>query len=243
MARRNLSTDRRDFLKSSAAAGAFASLGALNLASASEQKLPAGKADSCIFIWLGGGASHIDTWDPKKVSTGKKDPGSYYESIETAVPGVRVCEHLKHTAPLMERVVPIRTVNHDVIDEHAAATNRLHVGRPPTGTTIYPSIGSVMSHELGARGEGVPAYVVMGYPSASRGPGFLGAKSGFVYLTDTEAGPAGLKRPVFIDAKRADRRQELLAKLRTEFADKHADDPKIRDYVETSIAAGDLAGP
>lgn len=243
MARRNLSADRRDFLKSSAAAGAFASLGALNLASASEQKLPAGKADSCIFIWLGGGASHIDTWDPKKVSTGKKDPGSYYESIETAVPGVRVCEHLKHTAPLMERVVPIRTVNHDVIDEHAAATNRLHVGRPPTGTTIYPSIGSVMSHELGARGEGVPAYVVMGYPSASRGPGFLGAKSGFVYLTDTEAGPAGLKRPVFIDAKRADRRQELLAKLRSEFADKHADDPKIRDYVETSIAAGDLAGP
>lgn len=237
---------RRDFLKTSAIAAGASAAGSFSLASAiasEEKKLPAGKADSCIFIWLGGGACHLDTWDPKKVSKGKTDPGSYYESIETAVKGVRVCEHLKQSAKLMERIVPVRSVHHDVIDEHAAATNRLHVGRPPTGTTIYPSLGSVMSHELGARGEGVPAYVVMGYPSASRGPGFLGAKHSFIYLTDTEAGPAGLKRPDFITEKRQDRRQQLLAKLRAEYAKKHADDQKIRDYVETSIAAGKLAGP
>ena len=47
-----------------------------------------------------------------------------------------------------------------MIDEHAAATNRLHTGRPPSGTTIYPSIGSVVAHERGAVGDGVPPYVV-----------------------------------------------------------------------------------
>src|SRR5438132_516634 len=56
---------------------------------------PRGKADACIFLWLGGGASHIDTLDPKARGDGQKKPGSFYDSIPTAIPGARVCEHLK----------------------------------------------------------------------------------------------------------------------------------------------------
>ena len=123
---------------------------------------PTGKADSCIFIWLGGGACHIDTWDPKrKGDPNAKRAGSYYDAIPTASDGVQVCQHLHRMAPLLDRAVLMRSVHHEVIDEHAAAVNRVHTGRPPTGTTVYPSIGSVVAHELGARGEGVPAYVVM----------------------------------------------------------------------------------
>lgn len=199
-------------------------------------------ADSCIFIWLGGGACHVDTWDPKRVSTGKKDPGSAYPAIPTAIQGVQVCEHLSRMADRLDRCVLMRTVNHDVIDEHAAATNRLHTGRPPTGTTVYPSIGSVCAHQMGAQGS-APAYVVMGYPSASRGPGFLGAKYGYVYLTDTKAGPAGLRRPHGVDPERQARRTELLAELRKRYRQRYAQERAIQDYIETSREAFRIAGP
>src|SRR5437762_1202831 len=77
----------------------------------------------------------------------------------------------------------------------AAGTNRLHTGRPTSGTITYPSLGSVVTHELGPKAEGVPAYVVMGYPNVTRGPGFLGAENGYIYLTETDVGPNGLTRP------------------------------------------------
>jgi len=247
---RNDSLTRREFVRNCGQA-ALVTLGTSHVfggpktsLSADEAVLPKATADSCIFIWLGGGACHLDTWDPKKKGDAKaKKPGSYYDAIDTAIQDAQLCEHLPNMANLLDRTVLIRSANHDVIDEHAAATNRLHVGRPPTGTTTYPSIGSVMSHELGARGDGVPAYVVMGYPSATRGPGFLGATHGYIYLTDTAAGPAGLKRPEGITQKRQDRRESLLAKLRSEYESKNKQDKTVQDYIATSKAGLKLAGP
>ena len=90
----------------------------------------------------------------------------------------------------------------------------MHTGRPISGTVLYPSIGSIVAHGRGPRGDGVPAYVVIGYPNVTRGPGFLGAKYGYVYLTDTEAGPAGLHAPPDVGAGRQARREALLDKLR-----------------------------
>ncbi len=208
-----------------------------------ENRSRAASADSCIFLWLGGGACQVDTFDPKRVSTGRMDPGSYYPAVDTAIPGVQLCEHLSRTAKLLDRCAVVRTLNHNVVDEHAAATNRVHTGRPPADSTVYPSIGSIVSHELGANGDGVPAYVVAGYPSASRGPGFLGAKHSYVYLTDTELGPAGLRRPTGLSSDRYDRRNALVGKLRKEYADKNTDDERIQDYVAASDAGSKLTGP
>ena len=89
-----------------------------------------GKAEHVISIWLGGGMAQIDTFDPKRRGDPRRRrPAPTTTSIDTAVPGVRLCEHLRKVAPLMDRVTAVRTVNHDVIDEHAAATNRMHTGR------------------------------------------------------------------------------------------------------------------
>ncbi|MCX6597112.1 MAG: DUF1501 domain-containing protein, partial [Acidobacteria bacterium] len=63
--------------------------------------LPKGKAEACIFLWLGGGAAHVDTFDPKIKGDGKKKAGSYYDSIETSARGIKVTEHLKRTARVM----------------------------------------------------------------------------------------------------------------------------------------------
>jgi Protein of unknown function (DUF1501) len=205
-------------------------------------KAPLGKAEACIFVWLGGGAAQIDTFDPKQRGDGRKKPGSYYDSIDTAVPGVQVCEHLKRLAPLMDRCVLVRTVHHKSVDEHAAATNLMHTGRPTTGTIVYPSIGSVVAHER-PTSDGVPPYVVMGYPNVARGPGFLGAKSGYVYLTQTDVGPSGLRRPPGISDARQARREELAAALRDRLKTAHPTDAKLQDYIAAAEEGFRLAGP
>lgn len=230
---------RRELLLTGAGAALAAALGRRPVQA---EPGPRGTAEHVISIWLGGGMGHIDTFDPKRRGNpAKKLPGSYYDSIPTAVSGVRVCEHLERLAPLMDRVTVVRTVNHAVIDEHAAATNRMHTGRPVSGTVVYPSLGSVVAHELGAASDGAPPYVLIGYPNVTRGPGFLGARHGYLYLTDTSQGPAGLSRPDGISAARQSRREAILGALRAQQSDR--DDTRLRDYDAAIDQSQKLSGP
>jgi hypothetical protein len=237
---------RRNFLVDTTAAASSAVLashaGAMN--QSSTHAVPFGKVEHCVMIWLGGGMAQIDTFDPKAMGDAKaKKAGSYYPSIDTAVPGIQVCEHLQHTAQVMDRVTALRTVNHNVVDEHAAATNRMHTGRPTSGTVQYPSLGSIIAHERGAAAEGVPAYMLIGYPNLTRGPGFLGQEAGFVYMTDLETGPAGLARPADIPTARQRRREQVLSAVRNAGRKRFAND---RLFTEYDAAVGEslkLAGP
>lgn len=206
---------RRDFLRHTAALAATPLLPRLSYAEETAP-LPKGQAEHCIFVWLGGGMSQIDTFDPKRRGNPKASPrvaGSDYATIDTAVSGVQFSEHLPKMARLAERMTVVRTVNHHVIDEHAFATNIVHTGRMISGSLTYPSIGSIVAQQRGAADPNVPAYMLMGFPSVSRGPGFLGARHGYVYLLDTESGPAGLSRPEWVNMDRAARRQALLKPL------------------------------
>jgi hypothetical protein len=229
---------RRNFIATGATLAVASTLSRQTPAAA----LLKGKAEHVISIWLGGGMGALDTFDPKRMGDPKeKIAGSYYDSVETAVDGVRVCEHLKHLAPLMDRVTAVRTVNHQVIDEHAAATNFMHTGRPVSGTVVYPSLGSVVAHERGAAADGAPPYVLIGYPNVTRGPGFLGARHSYLYLTDTSQGPAGLSRPQSISPARQSRRESFLADLRN--AQAPNDDARVREYEETIDLSLKLSGP
>ena len=195
---------------------------------------PRGGAEHVISIWLGGGMSQIDTFDPKRRGDAKaKKPGAYYDAIDTVVDGVQVCEHLPQIARVMDRVTAVRTVNHDVIDEHAAATNRMHTGRKVSGTVAYPSLGSVVANQLGAVNENAPPYVLIGYPNVTRGPGFLGAQNSYLYLTDTSQGPAGLSRPDGITLERQKRREQFLAITRAAAEQQLDRDAVIADYDAT----------
>lgn len=225
-----LSLNRRQFLQSTASLAGGSLLSHPLLAGAApEPSLIQGKAEHVISIWLGGGMAQTDTFDPKRRGDPKaKKAGSYYDAIDTAVPGVKVCEHLRNLAPLMDRVTAVRTVNHDVIDEHAAATNRMHTGRPISGTISYPSIGSIIAHQRGSASDEAPPYVLIGYPNVTRGPGFLGAQSGYLYLTDTSRGPAGLSRPADVTTARQERRGKFLAALQA--VSPPTADPRLKSY-------------
>lgn len=237
--------NRREFLSTATAATAVASLpSSLRAAAAASTvvSFPQGKADHCIFLWLGGGMSQIDTFDPKKRGNSKARPsvsGTDYDIIDTAVPGVKFTEHLAQTARLADHVTAVRTVNHKLGIEHALATNFVHTGRAVSGSTIYPSLGSVVAHQRGAVTEDVPAYLLIGYPSVSRGPGFLGAKHGYIYLVDTETGPAGFMPSEGIDPARAAERQRLLGPLQ----ERAVGDVALTDYAEVQREALRLAGP
>ncbi len=203
-----------------------------------------GKAEHCIMIWLGGGACQVDTFDPKRVTKdGLKDPGSAYPAIDTAIAGVQLCEHMPKTAPLMDRCAPVRTVHHEVIDEHSAAAYRMHTGRATSGTIVYPSIGSLVSKQCGPLNDLVPTYVLMGNPSPAREPGFLGAEHGYIYLTETKSGPKGLTRPTRVTDDRHKRRLEMLEKMRTQYANLHPNEAIIKNYLAAMKQGFRLSGP
>ena len=229
--------NRRTFIKSTVATGA--------LTSPTVFAKPAfGKAEHCVMLWLGGGMSQIDTFDPKPLGDAKtKKAGGYYKSINTSVPGVQVCQHLRKTAKLMEQVTAVRSLHHDVVDEHAAATNRMHTGRPTSGTVTYPSLGSIVAHKRGAVAKGVPAYVLLGYPNIVRGPGFLGPGAGFIYTTDLKSGPAGMARPKLLSSFRNSRRQELLEKVRKGGEQRFLKDGKFSEYDAALQESIRLSGP
>jgi hypothetical protein len=231
--------NRRQFQQALVAGGTAALLpGVANSAAPA----PRGRAEACIFLWLGGGMCHLDTFDPKRRGDPLlRKPGSAYAAIPTAIEGARVCEHLPRTAAILDRGVILRSVHHDMPDEHARPTNLFKTGRPTSDTIVYPSIGSIVSHERGPAAEGVPPYVVIGYPNVTRGPGFLGARYGYLYLTDTEAGPTGLHPPSDVGAARQTRRRVLLDDLRNRQREQHEGDTAWVDYdaaIEQSLRLG-----
>jgi hypothetical protein len=231
--------NRRTFLSHVGTAAAAATVPSLLRANEGSPatSMPKGKADHCIFIWLGGGMSQIDTFDAKKRGNSKtRAPGTDYEVIETAVPGVRYTEAISRSARLAERITAVRTVHH-AIGEHGLATNFVHTGRPVSGSTIYPSFGSIIAHERGAAYEKVPAYLLIGYPNVSRGPGFLGPRAGYIYLTDTESGPAGFSPVERLSDERIQRRRAVLQDLQ-----QRTESP-LAGYAEVQREALRLAGP
>jgi len=232
---------RRAFLGSTLATGVAAAAPRMLLSAPQSAALPIprGTAEHCIYFWLGGGMAQIDTFDPKRRGDPKKKlPGCYYDKIPTNVPGIEVTEHLRRTAEVMDRVAVVRSVTHPQSGEHGTATHFVHTGRRPSETIRYPSIGSIVAHELPPP-DGLPSYILMGYPNASRDPGFLGPKAGYLHVADLHAGPSGFAPPADISASRQSRRKRLLDELRRR-SDK---DPTLRPQAETLDQFQKLAGP
>jgi hypothetical protein len=152
--------NRRNFLKAGLAG--MAGLSLPGLLRAREQVVGrSAPARSVILLWMTGGPSHIDTWDPKPDRPlNNRGP---FGTIPTRVPGVRICEHLPRQAALMDRFTLIRSVdcresNHE--PDHVMQTgNRAATPRTIPRGHLYPAIGSVVAKHHGANAAGMPPYV------------------------------------------------------------------------------------
>lgn len=178
------------------------------------------KGHNAIFIFLTGGQSHIDTWDMKPDAGEMKGE---FDSIETAVPGFRVCEHMPHLAKQADKYAIVRSVSHTQA-AHSPGQRYLQTGNRKIPSLEYPDYGAVVAKEHRAP-KGVPPYVLLpggGSNSATYSSGYLGVAYGpFTALGDpNEKGYSvrALATPTGSSLAALESRRRLLARVDTAFS-------------------------
>jgi uncharacterized protein (DUF1501 family) len=173
--------------------------------------LPRGKAKAVIVLWMNGGPSHIDTWDPKPGAP----TGGSHKAIATATKGVQICEHMPRLAAMSQRLAIVRSVTSKE-GNHQRAQYLMRTGYAPNPTIIHPSMGGWTSKKLGEPANGLPAFVSLGGPSL--GAGFLGVQYGPFVLQRAGEPPQNVGYGADTDATRFQSRYALLDKMEQRFA-------------------------
>jgi uncharacterized protein (DUF1501 family) len=228
---------RRDFLR----VGALAPLG-LSLGQLLAAQPKNARAKSVILVFLGGGISHHDSFDPKPDAV--EEIRGKYQTISTTVPGLRVTELLPEMAKVMDKVALIRGGSHEN-DHHETATNWVLSGRFGTPFGDHPAIGAVVAHETGFQGV-VPPYVAV-----PKNPSFTWELGRSVWLggrcesfkcgnpNDKEFRVRDLSQPANVTPQMLERRRSLLGAVDTLQAHVQSND-QIATYDEFSQKAAQM---
>jgi hypothetical protein len=206
---------RRDVLR----VGAIGSLGLslsgyLRLVQAGEvKKAPAQQA---IFVWLGGGPPHMDTFDLKPDSPA--EVRGEFNPIDTNVAGIRICEHLPKLAGCADKYTILRGVSHTLAG-HELGTEYLNAGSRPIPSLAYPGYGAVVSKELPGAVD-LPHFVAI--PSTPQKAGYLGVRYAPLATNATpQAGKPFAVRGISLEdgltVEQFQSRQKLLSRLDTAF--------------------------
>jgi Protein of unknown function (DUF1501) len=198
--------------------------------------IPSARPTSCILIWMDGGPSHYETFDPK--------PGAPAEirgkfgAIATKIPGIQFSEPMKRLAGIADKIAIVRSIRHDQ-GNHGAGNHYMMTGAPtriPVGcgafVSFHPSMGAVTAHERGANG-GLPPYFSIPSMTRSGGPNFLGARyAPFVVPDDPNSASFRVRDvapPRGLGDTRVDGRRDLRDRLDhfRRYADKSAGDPAL----------------
>jgi hypothetical protein len=176
-----------------------------------ETPAPGAKATGCILIWMDGGPTHYETFDPKPDAP--KEIRGEFTPIATRIPGVQFAQHLPRLAAAADRLAVVRSIRHDQ-GNHGAGNHYMMTGAPPripvgcgAFVSFHPSLGSVVAHERGAPA-GLPAYFSMPEMSRSGGPNFLGAKYAPFVVADNPNSPGFRVRDVALPQGLAEGRFE-----------------------------------
>jgi hypothetical protein len=238
--------NRRDWLRLASAglAGCSASGWLPVLANAAAAD-PA-RRRQCILLWMNGGPSQLDTFDPKP----RHENGGEFREIATSIPGLGICEHLPKLAAQAQHLAIIRGLSTKEGD-HGRGTFLMRTGHQPTGPIRYPTIGSLLSKELGDPDAQLPNFVSISpytlFNRSAFGPGFLGPRYAPLTVGATDnlqpaqqqderqyaqlgvddlAGPAGVERA------QADGRLGLWRSLQDGFLARHKSaSPVVHDTV------------
>jgi hypothetical protein len=210
---------RRNFLR----IGALG-LGSLTLADllrARARGEGTGRCRAVIQVVLGGGPSHLETYDPKPDAP--REVRGELAAIPTALPGVHLSELMPRQAQILDKMAIVRSLTHEIAD-HASGLHRIMTGYAPTearpGQNERPSVGSIVARVRGASGPGVPPYVSMTAGSAFGGlflgGAYLGAgDSPFPLDGDPASGMTvrDLDAPPGLTLDRLEDRRALLGRL------------------------------
>jgi hypothetical protein len=142
-----------------------------------------------ILFWLAGGASQLETFDPKP----GRPTGGPYRSIQTSIPGYQISELMPKMSTRLSRTAIIRSLDTGNGD-HGGAARLMHMGRRDEPNVKYPDIGAVLARELGRADSAVPDNVAFYTATEGRGSavsqaGFLGARYNAMFLTEGSTPP------------------------------------------------------
>jgi hypothetical protein len=176
-------------------------------------------AQSVIHIFMPGGMAHQESFDPKPFA-----PVEYrgpMNSIETKVAGSRVNEAFTQIAGIADKIAICRSMTHGEA-AHERGTHNMFTGYKPSPAIIFPSMGSVVSHEFGPRNNLPPYVCVPTLPTNFAGSGYLSSAYGpFSLGADPAAGGfrvQDLALPGDVDMNRFGQRQKLLDAVDSHFA-------------------------
>jgi Protein of unknown function (DUF1501) len=204
------SHDRRGFMRMAGLAGVtwLTPLGTM-LARAAERKRE--PASSVIVLWMDGGPSQLETFDPHPGTSIAAGSGA----INSAVKGIQVAPGLGRVAEEMESISLVRSMMSKEGD-HERGTYTMKTGFRPDPTVIHPSIGAICCHELPQAGTDIPRHVsILPNPWSARG-GFLGDKYD-AFRMDDPAGPVP-DTSSFLSAERDEKRLKHLDVVEGAFA-------------------------
>jgi hypothetical protein len=192
------------------------------------------RATSCILIWMDGGPTHYETFDPKPDAP-KEIRGSY-KPIATRVPGVYFSQHVTRLAGIADKIAIVRSIQHNQ-GNHGAGNHYMMTGAPPripvgcgAFVSFHPSLGAVTAYERGDAA-GLPAYFSMPSMTRSGGPNFLGARYAPFVVPDNPNSATFRVRdvalPQGLDGDRFGQRRELRKQVDrlARYADKATGDP------------------
>ena len=175
-------------------------------------------AKSIIHIFMPGGWAAQETFDPKPYA-----PIEYrgpLGSIDTKLDGVRFSEHLKETAKIADKITVVRSMTHGEA-AHERGTHNMFTGYRPSPALQFPSMGSVVSHELGSRNNLPPYVCVPNMPNEFAGSGYLSTAHGPFSLGGDPANNGFAVRDLNMHAgitpERFDRRRNILSTVDEHF--------------------------
>lgn len=207
---------RRRFL-ASASAGTLGALGFGNLVHSAASKELAAADKRVLVVWLAGGSSQLETWDPKPAT----DTGGPFKAIATSVTGVHISELLPYTAKQMHRLALVRGVNTND-DDHGKGEIFMQTGRRVDPAMPYPRLGSAVSKLLGTDDQALPGYIHVtpgGGGFGNQDAAFLGPKYASLTLGDGKP-PANLLRPDELSEDADRKRRELQERLNRRFTER-----------------------
>lgn len=173
---------------------------------------------SLVIFWMGGGPSHMDLWDLKP----GEPTGGEFKPIKTSAPGVEISEVLPTVASQMKHLAIVRSLNSGEAD-HRRGTVKMNTGRAPSPVVNYPSVGSILSSQLGSKDAALPGFIGIGGTAQSIGPGFLGSLYSPFTVQNPGQPPENIRSPLGTDEAaeaRMRRRQRLFYTVEDSFGDR-----------------------
>jgi len=178
------------------------------------------RARACILLWMNGGPSHIDTWDPKPGTAA----GGTFKAIPTRVDGISLSEHLPQVADVAQHLAILRGMTSKE-GNHDRAQHLVHTGWAPNPTVAYPSLGSWVAHEIGDPNSDLPVFVSINGPSISGG--FLGVQYNPFIVQNVKQPLQNTDYAPGVNMVRFLKRKQALESLEDDFGARTGD-PKIK---------------